>query len=150
VSYFGNCTFCGATTTRHENYCSWKCHVEHARAQGAVEVLPNGLPPRCITADGKLLECEDGDHPTYICPVVIEPTVAREDEEDHPQTHALIYTDGTIAVTMYECCYAMVFCKTRKVVGSLWPEGRWRLSDKASSEIWDRWVATQAGGDPHA
>jgi len=36
------------------------------------------------------------------------------------ETHALIYTDGYIALTMHECCYAIWNLSTRDGQGSLW------------------------------
>jgi hypothetical protein len=103
------CFHCGEPAPQSHNYCSWDCHVAAARADGAVEHLPNGLPVACITADGKLLECEHGDHPTYLFPVVVASDLDPDDDPDHgyPQTHALVYTDGRVALTLHECCYAL-------------------------------------------
>lgn len=83
---------------------------------------PNGLPVTCVRFDGTELECEHGDHPDYLFPVTVEFTGSREglhDFEWQPETHALIYTDGRIAVTMHECCYATW----------LLPEGEMRDAD---------------------
>ena len=69
---------------------------------------PNGLPVTCVRFDGTELECEHGDHPTYLFPVTVEYIGAREgltEDDGHPETHALIYTDGRIAVTLHECLY---------------------------------------------
>ena len=59
------------------------------------------------------------------------------------QWHALIYTDGYIAITMYERCYAMWYFKAynRKIAGvvgggALHTPGEWRLDAAKSSEIY--------------
>lgn len=106
---------CGAAVPdyRHpdNNSCSWECRVAQARTDGCPEHTPNGLPVRCIRADGLLLEIENGDHPTYVFPVEVEGTNDPGDvalgHREYPQSHALIYTDGRIAVTLYEANYAM-------------------------------------------
>ena len=52
------------------------------------------------------------------------------------EVHALIYTDGTIAVTLYECCYAVFYLKTGKVMfGNLWEKNEWELSKDSLNKI---------------
>jgi len=58
-----------------------------------------------------MLECGHGDHADYLFPVEV---VGADHPEDvaagaprFPETHALIYTDGQVALTLYECCYFM-------------------------------------------
>lgn len=102
-------------------------HVERARLKGAKVYAPNGLPIQCIRHDGTLLEHEHADHPTYIRPVRVDwvgpvseecyaeykvvsgsdPTTEQDVRDYLGEVHALVYTDGNIAVTIYECNYAM-------------------------------------------
>lgn len=87
--------------------------VDHLLRQvGTRDHLPNGLPVRSVRFDGLRLECESGDHPDYLFPVKAETTL--EPEIDHGHTidfnqpgHALIYTDGYVALTLYEHCYSL-------------------------------------------
>lgn len=150
-----NCLNCSKEIDGHVNYCNWDCHVEHARKEGCVDHRPNGLPVRCITASGLLTECEHGDHPDYKFPVVADYIGERDDKfiwvgsegERKPmtdeefngfshETHALIYCDGSIAVTIYECCYAMWLMRDGSLAGgSLWKPKEWKLSDKSLAEI---------------
>lgn len=122
------CVHCGKETPPHSNYCDWDCMVAHAKAEGGVVFTPNGLPIKSIKFDSTMLEHSHGDHPDYKFPVDVEfvgkltddhyedykhmaPPDAPKDEESvrrvFGETHALIYTDGSIAVTLYECNYSM-------------------------------------------
>lgn len=151
-----SCPNCGKDIEGNSNYCSWDCHVELARKEGCVDHRPNDLPVRCITAAGLLIECGHGDHPDYKFPVVAEYVGSRDDEQFSwigfdgvckpmseqekdcfsRETHALIYCDGSVAVTMYECCYAMWYVRDGSLAGgSLWPAKEWKLSDKSLAEI---------------
>lgn len=74
-----------------------------------VECAPNGLQMAAHRFDGWSFECEDGDHQDYLFPVVVEfvgtvPPDVHEGEYAEEQ-HALIYSDGFVALTLYECCY---------------------------------------------
>lgn len=120
------CAQCGKEN-EGVNYCDWQCMVEFSKAQGGKAHLPNGLPIKSIRADCNMYEHEHGDHPDYKWPVEIdfvgpidddhrsdfEQIACREPKDDDEvrrmqrQTHALIYTDGSIALTMYECNYAL-------------------------------------------
>ena len=88
---------------------------------------------------------EHEDHPTFLAPVTVEylgtetPTwdgpdgpIAMTPEEVRQfkyEEHALIYTDGTIAVTLFEHCYAMWNARTGSLMhGSLWNQGEWRMT----------------------
>lgn len=98
---------------------------------------PNGLPVTCVRFDGTELECEHGDHPTYLFPVTVEYTGSREglcDFEGQPETHALIYTDGTIAVTLCECLYRM-WLLPEGVMHGADVRGEWRLSPASVAAI---------------
>lgn len=92
-------------------------------------IAPNGLPITCWRADAHL-EHEHADHPTYLFPVV-----AQIDGEEW-ETHALIYTDGGIAVTMYEYCYAAWYVRDGELMGgSLWEKGAIRLAPESLEKI---------------
>lgn len=113
---------------------SWEEAIADAKAAGGREVLPNGLPVKCIMSDFTMLECEDGDHPTYICPVeVVDPTSDREGGLD---VHAAIYCDGNIVLTLYECCYGAYRLKTGESVGPLtsWMDGT-RLTEASRAML---------------
>lgn len=122
-----NCVHCGKETLVGANYCDSACMIANAKAIGGKEFSPNGLPTRSIRADGNMYEHEHGDHPDYKYPVEVEfvGEIGDDDRADFEmiagrpaeseeelrrmqrETHALIYTDGFIAVTMYEHNYAM-------------------------------------------
>ena len=150
------CKICKKTAPKYHLYCSWNCHVEDCRRDGYVEICPNGLPVMSVPASGLLLEHEHGDHPDYIFPVDIEflGTITEEDKQDYEaqtgknaenkddvrkflsQTHALIYTDGSAAVTLHECTYATWYVRTGKMIGwSLASTGDYKLSDESLKKI---------------
>lgn len=145
------CTGCDKLTENYINWCSWECNIAHAKANGGVVHTPNGLPITTIKHDGTMMEHEHADHPDYKFPVTIE-YVGKQDprkffwgEQDVTdimvemcklQDHALIYTDGTIAVTLYECCYAMWTLHDGKFHGgSLWKKDCWRMSRDSIEKI---------------
>jgi len=117
--------------------CGWDCHVAHARAAGARELLPNGLPPQCIRHDNVLLECEHGDHESYLFPVEItgEESSAAPELREYPQVHALIYTDGQLALTLYEGCYEMWFVRDGRPLGGRGQAQHERLTEGARAAI---------------
>ncbi len=141
---------------------NWQDRVKQAVLDGCEIVTPNGLPVRCMTATGKLLEIENGDHSTYIFPVIAEYTgeITQDQFEDYrmqcgeagdPVTsdkvrgfmrehHALIYTDGVVALTLYECNYAMWIVggsehDGRIEAGSMWKACEWKLSEQSMADI---------------
>lgn len=125
------CTNCGKPTEDYVNYCDWDCHVEHAKKEGGRVHCPNGLPVRCIRHDGLMLECEHGDHPDYKFPVV-----AQRDDGSEQDVHALIYTDGTVALTLYECCYVLWSLRDgRFLSGPQWLGKDWRLNLVSITQI---------------
>lgn len=151
---------CGKEVPAWKNFCSWECHVDEAREIGGKEHLPNGLPIRCIKSDGTMLEHEHGDHPDYQFPVGVEyvgpltggiredfeTLVGRaplDDEElrkSRGEVHALIYSDGSVAVTIDECCYSMWHVSDGALRGgSLWGNQKdwkdWRLSEESLAKI---------------
>lgn len=108
--------------------CTFDCHIQEARDAGGKEFRPNGLPVTCIQAfDNTMLECEHGDHDTYIFPV----TVLHLEEDDNTpeeETHALIYTDKQVALTLNECRYWLwSLCDGNVLRGPCGGAG-WRLS----------------------
>ena len=167
------CEFCG----EDEPCDKWKCRVEMNRREGCPEHTPNNLPVRCIRADGTMLEHEHGDHPDYIFPVHIEYIGPKDEsryfvyggQDDEPiagesviegynesidnETHALLYTNGSIAVTMYETCSAAWMLQEDKqfrdgkevviavagtcIGGHMWKAGEWKLSDESLKNIAD-------------
>lgn len=90
----------------------WENRVNHLLRQVGTRVhAPNGLPIRSIRWDGLMTECEHGDHRDYLFPVDVVCSDPPEEipgvgpfSHDEPD-HALIYTDGNVALTMYEACY---------------------------------------------
>lgn len=135
------CMQCGTAVPSPSNFCSWKCHVEHTRARGGRDHRPNGLPVGCITAAGLLTECGHGDHETYLFPVDVDgqddpPPEPRE----YPQMHALIYTDGCCALTLYDCTYVLwLLCDGAPIGGRHYREHE-RLSEKARADIAAYWT----------
>lgn len=99
-------------------------------------IAPNGLPITCWRANGNELEHPHADHPTYRFPVDVEWTgVFSESDECHTETHALIYTDDFIALTIYECCYAVWSLADGHGQGALWKRREWRLTQEARAKI---------------
>src|ERR1019366_3328941 len=107
------CINCNKETQQYHNYCDgWECPVAFAKKNGGKEFLPNGLPIRCIRWDYAMFECEGGDHPDYKFPVTIEFVGEKDPLETYEyeycdQTHALIYSDGFVALTLHEATYVM-------------------------------------------
>ena len=141
------CHFCHKEAPQYHNYCSWECHVNEAKANGGQTYLPNGLPVGCIRHDGNMYEHEHGDHPDYKFPVTIE-FIGKKPEDlpewDHSysdETHALIYCDGWVAITMYEHCYAMWYLHRNEFGGgSLWgKKGEYRIKQESLDKIRERY-----------
>lgn len=153
----GICDHCGKVCPKYHNYCDWTCIVESAKAAGGTIHCPNGLPIGSIKHDNSMWEHEHGDHPDYKFPVEIDyigPVDPRDYEEykiccavDAPdeaairayrrETHALIYNDAAIALTMYECCYSLWSLKDGALLREhLWyKKGEQRLSEKSLQMI---------------
>lgn len=142
------CTHCGKPVEDYLNYCNWDCIVESAKAAGGTVHTPNGLPIRSVKFDNSMWEHEHGDHPDYKFPVAVEYVgpIGPDDREDYRmccgedgdeakvrafrgETHALIYSDGYIAVTLYECTYAMWSLADGLIkAGQMWKKGEYRLN----------------------
>ena len=137
------------------NYCDWDCNVVAAKAAGGRTHTPNGLPVRCVKADGTMLEHEHGDHPDYMFPVEIRyvgpvgpdqisdaemtfggPCTEAEARDMMSETHALIYSDSYVAITLYECSYAMWYLMDGEFAGgNLWKSGKWKLDEESRQKI---------------
>jgi hypothetical protein len=150
------CCGCEKPVDDYLNYCTWECHVEAVVREGGRVHTPNGLPIRCIKADGTLLEHEHGDHPTYMYPVDVEYvgelTDSHRDDarqmtgkldltDDQvrrisDETHALIYADDCIALTLHECCYATWSLRRGTILsGPSWLGDKWKLTDDSLKKI---------------
>jgi len=59
------------------------------------------------------------------------------EEGANVEWHALIYADEYIAITLYECCYAMWYLRENKNAGvSLWKnDSRWHFTAKSLKNI---------------
>ena len=155
-----DCIHCGKEAPKFHNYCCWECHIEAAKADGGRVIAPNGLPLCCIRSDGALLEHEHADHPFYKFPVQVRfhktpqemfdagdsfwvdgkgrstPKTLEDIVLDCFEDHALLYAGKTVALTVYECCYALFSLQDGRVLrGSLWTEGHWYLTPEALEKI---------------
>lgn len=160
------CHFCKRQVERGHNYCSGDCMVAEARASGGIEHLPNGLPIMSIRYDGMMLEHSHGDHPDYIFPVDVEYTgevsgelleffeqvygrAPKDDAElrgTRGETHALIYTDGSVALTLYECCYAMWQLRSGEWLGGELQGKTYWLTEESRAKIRERLERKAAAG----
>jgi hypothetical protein len=137
------CLGCGKEVEPYLNFCSWECHIDLTKREGGKVHCPNGLPIRCITRDGLMIECEHGDHPDYKFPVVAQyvgsdPNKFKDEHHDSStELHALIYTDGVVALTIYECCYTLWSVSDGSVLREhLWyKKGEWRLNLLSLTQI---------------
>lgn len=130
--------------------------VAEAKANGGQVICPNGLPIRSIHRDGNMYEHEHGDHPDYKFPVDIHYVGPIDDDTRHDadmmagrkctdeealrmrdETHALIYCDENIALTMYECNYVVFNIHTGLISsGPMWlRKKQWCLSAQSIKEI---------------
>jgi hypothetical protein len=112
--------------------------IDEAKAQGGVVNCPNELPIACVKHDGTMWEHEHGDHPDYKFPVYVE----FYGEEDpvmpgfHGDNHALIYTYGNIAMTMFEASYHVFKLSDGEVLMSNYlKKGEWRLSVESLEKV---------------
>ena len=158
------CLSCGNCTVHGFNYCNWECHIDHAKALGGKEVLPNGEPVMCIKANGDMLECGEGDHPTYMFPVNVKyigtdeslftwghadgtlEAMSDEDRENMAnERHALIYTDGNVALTLYEASYYLLHIDGTMLTNAGYHVGKdWVLDEASVRKIKERSLASCA------
>ena len=136
------CVICGKKLPEmYLSHCSWDCSVEDAKRKGGEIHQPNGLSIQSIKCDGSLWEHEHADHPDYKFPVEIEYTGEKPELPDWDSycnaTHALIYTDEFIVVTLYECSYAMWHLADRSYMGgrSAWYNNKWKLTAESRDKV---------------
>lgn len=152
-----HCVHCGKVCPWAHNYCDFNCMIEEAKKNGGTVHCPNGLPIACVKWNGNMYEHEHGDHPDYKFPVITDYVGEKSAAErftwstgagvttpmdgaylEHAmhERHALIYTDGVIALTMYETCYAMWGVTSGKCMGgSLWDKKEWKLSQESLDKL---------------
>jgi len=130
--------------------------VKEAMAEGGKFHSPNGLPVGSIDRDGNMWECEHGDHPDYKFPVDLDyvgddveqefrvvngegDTVdmgAEWYEASRHRQHALIYTDGHIALSMYECGYVMWSLADGMILRApSWHCSKWQLTKESLEKV---------------
>jgi len=74
---------------------------------------------------------EHGNHPDFKFQVLVI-----NKETGINEYHALIYTDGYIAVTMYEYCYAVWYINKNELLGgSLWHKNTCKISEDSLFDI---------------
>jgi len=143
------CKYCNANEIpEHSNWTccdELKCVIAMHEEAGYTKQCPNGLEPRCFTADGLMLECEDADNPDYIFPVEVEYVGEREEggcEFDYMnEQHALVYANHCIAVTCYETCYSTWMLSPFRgekglcLGGHLHKANEYKLTEKSLAEI---------------
>lgn len=116
------CNYCGNECPSYQNYCHFDCMIKEAKDNGHQVHTPNNLPINCIKADGSMWEHSHGDHPDYKFPVevnneIVLSSLDKDGEisysapQPYIEFHALIYTDGCVALTLYECCYHKFYLK---------------------------------------
>lgn len=120
------CLNCGKEISKESNYCDWNCMVALATKEGGKIIAPNDQPIACIRHDGTMLEHEHADHPSYKFPVDVEYVgeVTQQEIDEfstahgtsfteaqvrkmNNECHALIYSDGNVALTLHECTYSL-------------------------------------------
>jgi len=143
------CKYCNANEIpEHSN---WNCCDEHAcvvkmhEEAGYVRHCPNGLEPSCFMSCGLMTECEHGDHPDYLFPVEVEYVGERQSdlsEWDYMnEQHALVFANGSVAVTMYETCSSTWMLSPRRgekglcLGGHLHEANKYKLTEKSLAEI---------------
>ncbi len=68
------------------------------------------------------------------------PMTLEEATNDNTEHHALLYTDGYIALTIFEHCYALWFLDTGELYkGSIWQPKEWYLTAE-SIELCKKYV----------
>lgn len=107
------CLFCERNTSEHNNYCSWDCHIAHARELGGKEITPNNLPIVAIRgSDNALMEHEHAEHPDYKFPITVK-YFGAENKQDFPdEIHAIIYCDGYVVLSLWEYTYHLFDART--------------------------------------
>lgn len=120
---------------------TWEERIADAIAVGGRVIAPNHLSIKCLRYDGAVMEHEHADHPDYKFPVVADfvgpvPRDLLDCDAYCPETHALIYTDGSVAVTVHECTYSTWLVSDGKCIGGQHGElDDWRLSEASRAAI---------------
>lgn len=125
---------CKKPISEYKNYCNFDCMINEAKLNNGKVIAPNNLPIKCIRGDGTMLEHEHADHSTYLFPIEVEC------KGDHIENHALIYTDGCIAISLYECCYCYWHISPTESSGSgsLWKNKEdWTISKASRDKIFN-------------
>ena len=116
----------------------WAVRVRSALEAGGTLLAPTGGEPRVIKADGTLMEHEHADHPDYKFPV----KVARQSNSRplHWEEHAFVFSDGSVALTLFEYCYALWHLRTGRFIGgSLWNSDFFLSAESIRRIV--RWIA---------
>ncbi len=134
------CPGCGKVCQQHHTHCSWDCAVQQAKDAGGTVHCPNGLPIGCIRFDGNMYEHGDGDHPDYKFPVDVKfigvrPELPEWDDSYTSECHALLWTDGCVALTIYECNYTLWSLSDGGYLGGRYNDKNWRLDEKSLAKI---------------
>ncbi len=135
------CAGCDKEVESYVNWCSWDCNVDAARRAGGMVICPNGLPIRCIRFDNAMLEHEHADHPDYKFPITIQYIGVRDelpewDSSYADESHALIYVDGSIALTLYECTYTVFSLDSgQNISGSYRKCSEWKIDQESLDRV---------------
>ena len=91
-------------------------------------------------ANGDMLEHCDADHPDYKFPVEIEFIGTRPadalDFEYRSESHALIYCNSSVALTIYECCFELWRLRDGMPTGRDVPRNKeWRMTEASRNKI---------------
>lgn len=142
IGQLASCFHCGKECESFHNYCSSDCLIESAVKAGGRVIAPNGLPITCVRSDSTMLEHSFADHPTYMFPVKIEfvgqipKSLQPWDMSFESESHALIYTDGDIALTIYEHEYSLWSLSSGQPLASCYNQIHgWRLSAESIEQI---------------
>lgn len=111
-----------------------KDNIEQMIADGAPIFAGTGGKIRHIRHDGTLLENFHADHPNYLGTIEVEYIGSEPEREPSDlETHAVIYKDASVILTIYECCFAIWGAVSGNCYGgNLWTKGEWR----ARPESW--------------
>lgn len=124
----------------YQRECNWEERVETALAADGICYTPNGLPIRCLPAHGFMSEMEHGDHMDYKFPITVE-YVGPDMQSPYPDmeygdnSHAVIYSDGCIILTMYEHCYCLWALRDGHFVGGFGYNKHWRVKEESLVKV---------------
>ncbi len=126
------CPVCTKEMPVYMNICGGNCMIRSAVDAGGTVHCPNNLPINSIHADGSMYEHEHGDHADYKFPVNVSfigtrPELPDWDDSYTTECHALLWTDGCVALTMFECNYALWSLNDGSFLGGRYNDKNWRL-----------------------